>query len=110
MVESLVGYFDNAFGSEDSCIKFDSKTRLITVACKSARVSDIDKQVDNSSILKRESLGSVYKELAFLLNSFHSSELILNNYQTHYMTFGTDLFSKLINQVEQTHSFCNSFF
>lgn len=56
---SLEGYFDNVYGSEESCVKFDSKTRLITIACGSTRLSDIDKQIDNSSILKRESLGSI---------------------------------------------------
>jgi hypothetical protein len=38
--------------------KYDSKTRLITIACKLARLSDIDKQLDNSTVLKREGLGS----------------------------------------------------
>ena len=62
-VESLEGHFDNVYGSEDSCIKFDTKTRLITIVCKSARLSDIEKQVDNSSILKRESLDSISNQL-----------------------------------------------
>jgi len=57
-VESIEGYLTNAYGSENTCIKYDSKTRLITIACKLARLSDIDKQLDNSTVLKREGLGS----------------------------------------------------
>jgi len=62
-VESIEGYLTNAYGSENTCIKYDSKTRLITIACKLARLSDIDKQLDNSTVLKREGLGSASDEV-----------------------------------------------
>jgi parallel beta-helix repeat protein len=58
VVGSIVGYFERVYGSDDSCITFDSKTRLISISCKSARLSDIDKQLNNPSILKRESFDS----------------------------------------------------
>jgi len=58
VVGSMVGFFEKVYGSDDSCIKFDSKTRLISIFCESARLSDIDKQLNNSGILKRESFNS----------------------------------------------------
>ena len=63
IVESIEGYFTSAYGSENSCINYDSKTRLVTVTCKSATLSDIDKQIHNSTVLKREGLGSVSDQL-----------------------------------------------
>lgn len=51
---SIFGYFAKVYGSDDPCITFDSKTRLISISCKSARLSDIDEQLNNPSILKRE--------------------------------------------------------
>ena len=58
VIGSLVGYFERVNGSDDSCITFDSKTRLISISCKSARLSDIDEQLNNPSILRRESFDS----------------------------------------------------
>ena len=79
VVGSMVGFFEKVYGSDDSCIKFDSKTRLISIFCKSARLSDIDKQLNNSSILKRESfnsdsdefssIGSIKQNKGWLLNA-----------------------------------------
>jgi len=79
IVGSMVGFFEKVYGSDDSCIKFDSKTRLISIFCKSARLSDIDKQLNNSSILKRESfnsdsdefssIGSIKQNKGWLLNA-----------------------------------------
>ena len=53
VIESIVGHFES-YGSDSLCIKFDSKTRLISISCKSARLSDIYEQLDNPSILRRE--------------------------------------------------------
>lgn len=58
VIGSIVGYFEGVYGIDDSCITFDSKTRLISISCKSVRLSDIDEQLNNTSILRRESFGS----------------------------------------------------
>ena len=47
LVESKGSYFDKVYGTDDSCIKFDSKTRLISISCKSAKLSDVDNQLNN---------------------------------------------------------------
>lgn len=46
--------FDHAFAIDDLCITFDSKTRLISISCKIARLSDIDRQLNNASIMRLE--------------------------------------------------------
>jgi parallel beta-helix repeat protein len=51
-------FFDKVYGSDDSCINFDSKVRMISISCKSARLSDIDKQLNDPNILKRENFSS----------------------------------------------------
>ncbi len=48
---------DDAYATSigDPCITYDSAKRLISIGCKSARLSDIDNQLHNSSIITRES-------------------------------------------------------
>jgi parallel beta-helix repeat protein len=41
------------------CITYDSKERLITITCHSANLSNIDKQLKDSTILKKESSSGV---------------------------------------------------
>lgn len=45
---------DYAYALTDSCITYNSKSRLISIACKSVRIFDIDKQLNNATILARE--------------------------------------------------------
>ncbi len=45
---------DDAYAT-DPCITYDSAKRLISIGCKSARLSDIDNQLHNSTIITRES-------------------------------------------------------
>ena len=40
------------------CISYDSKERLITVTCRSARLTDIANKLKDGNILKRQSLSS----------------------------------------------------
>src|SRR5918911_2004480 len=45
--------------SSSSCIKFESNDKVIAITCKNAvRLSDIDKQLNNAEVLKKESGGS----------------------------------------------------
>lgn len=78
VVGSVIGYFEKVYGSNDSCIKFDSKTRLISIFCKSARLSDIDKQLNNSSILKRDSFNSDSDEFNFKSSIKQNNGWVLN--------------------------------
>jgi mannuronan 5-epimerase len=77
--DSTESYFDKVYGSEDSCIKFDSKTRLISISCKSARISDIDKQLNNSSILKKESLDYTSNQFSSITGVQHKNDVWLLN-------------------------------
>ena len=76
--ELAISYFDKAYASEDSCIRFDSKTRLISVSCKSARISDIDRFLNNSSILKRENLDSDSNGFSSRSNVHNNNLWLLN--------------------------------
>ena len=42
-------------GSPSGCINYDSSTRTITVSCSSARLTDIDNKLHDSSILAKQS-------------------------------------------------------
>ena len=45
---------DYAYALADSCMTYNSKSRLISITCNSVRLPDVDKQLNNSSILARE--------------------------------------------------------
>ncbi len=45
---------DYAYALEESCITYNSKDRLISISCKSVRISDINKQLNDSSIITKE--------------------------------------------------------
>ena len=76
--ESTGDYFDEVHGSDNSCIKFDSKTRLISISCESARLSDIDKQLNNSSILRRVNLDSDSDYFSSRSSVQHNNVWLLN--------------------------------
>ena len=46
---------DYAYALADSCITYNSKNRLISINCKSVTISDVDKRLNNSSVITRES-------------------------------------------------------
>jgi mannuronan 5-epimerase len=49
---------DYAYALPDSCMTYSSKSRLISITCNSVRLSDIDKHLNNSSIITRENNNS----------------------------------------------------
>jgi len=55
-----VSYLENSFGqqqeveSSNSCIKYDSEEKIITITCKSANLTDIDNQLKDPNILHRK--------------------------------------------------------
>lgn len=57
-----INYLPHAFAIEDSCITFDSKTRLISISCKIASLSDVDRKLNNASILRLENPSSETSE------------------------------------------------
>jgi mannuronan 5-epimerase len=46
--------------SNENCISYDSSARVITIRCKSASVTDIDNQINDDSILTKQSSNGIW--------------------------------------------------